>query len=321
MYAVSRAMAESLASRLADKVRNFSSESQALGLGRTILALAQASVFAFTPADRLFVPVGATEPGANCGEATGTVSLFCLLPSGYQVDSYIVVILLLIVASGILPRFTAILHYWVSLSVGTSISLPDGGESVAMTATLFLMFALANDRRVWHWQTPNRRTGARTSVLQGSAFAGMWALRLQMAYIYLNSALAKLPVEQWSGGSATYYVSRMENFGAAGILAEVFRFLLAVPLIALATAWGTIVIEALIGVFLIVGGKRSVVALVLSVCLHIGIIAMIGIVSFGWVMIGAMICATSQGIEEVRLRARRPPVGTAEHEIVVVPRS
>ncbi|MCX5204972.1 hypothetical protein OG897_26390 [Streptomyces sp. NBC_00237] len=282
-------------------VRRFPAESRALGAGRTTIALAQASILLFTPASHLFVPVGGAETEVSCTPPVQSLSLYCLAESAdRQFLNWVLLALLLIVASGILPRYTTVLHFWASLSIGQSISLPDGGDAVAQVVTFFLVLACANDRRTWHWQ--RSRTGPRDelrkgSVWQGLAWAGWWGVRLQVAYIYLNSALAKLPVGPWSEGSATYYVARMENFGAAGLLDELFRWTTGITIIALLSTWGTILAETLIAVFLVRRGSRQALAALISGALHVLIIVQIGIVSFGFIMVGAVVCAASRGID------------------------
>ncbi|MFF5333498.1 sporulation-delaying protein SdpB family protein [Streptomyces sp. NPDC013181] len=287
-------------------VARFPAESRALGIGRSIIALAQATILIFTPASHLFVPVGGNEIEIGCSSPAQAASLYCLAPSAdRQSLNLILLALLLIVASGFMPRFLTVVHFWVSLSVGQSISLPDGGDAVAQVVTFFLILACVNDRRTWHWQRPDAGVRHKGSVWQGVAWAGWWGLRLQVAYVYLNSSLAKLPVGPWSEGSATYYVVRMENFGAAGLFADAFRWATDFTLVALLSAWGTIVAETLIALFLVRRGSWQVVAAVASVSLHVLIILQIGIVSFGFIMVGAVICAASRGLDTYAPQAAR----------------
>ncbi|MEI7030937.1 sporulation-delaying protein SdpB family protein [Streptomyces pratensis] len=296
---------KSILSRVGTAVLSFRPESRVLGLGRTVLALAQASVLAFTPAAYLFVPVGGDEFELNCS-APFSGSAYCLADgSDRQLVTWFLLAALLVVASGLLPRYTSILHFWVSLSVHGTVTLPDGGETAAQVCTLFLVLASSNDRRTWHWQRPGQ--AAATSVFQGIAWAGHWGLRLQVAYIYLNSSIAKLPVESWGSGTAGYYVSRMESFGVSGLSADLFLWLTAVPLVALIVSWGTIVTEAAIAVLLVrQSAAGRAVAFALSAALHLGIIMALGLVSFGLTMIGLVMCATAAplSVHGRRLRSR-----------------
>ncbi|MBH1938820.1 hypothetical protein I5Q34_31950 [Streptomyces sp. AV19] len=262
-----------------------------------MIALAQASILLFTPASHLFVPVGGDEIKVDCSTSAQAASLYCLAGSAdRQLLNFLVLAMLLVVASGILPRYTTVLHFWASLSINQSISLPDGGDAVAQVVTFFLVLACVNDRRTWHWQRPGgeERKG---SVRQGIAWAGWWGVRLQVAYIYLDSALAKLSVGPWSEGSATYYVARMENFGAAGLFDDLFRWSTSITLLALLSAWGAMFGECVIALLLLRRGSRQAVAALVSACLHVMIILQLGIVSFGFIMVGAVVCAASRGLD------------------------
>ncbi|GAA0397662.1 sporulation-delaying protein SdpB [Streptomyces luteireticuli] len=289
--------AKRLAVLMERSVRRFPAESRALGVGRSMIALAQASILIFTPASHLFVPVGGDEIKVDCSTSAQAMSLYCLADStDRQLLNFVVLALLLVVASGILPRYTTVLHFWASLSIGQSVSLPDGGDAVAQVVTFFLILACANDRRTWHWQRPGgeERKG---SVWQGIAWAGWWGVRLQVAYIYLDSALAKLSVGPWSEGSATYYVARMENFGASGLFADLFRWSTSITLLALLSAWGAMFAECMIALLLLRRGSRQAVAALVSAGLHVLIILQLGIVSFGFIMVGAVVCAASRGLD------------------------
>ena len=300
---------------LAGAIASYPAESRVLGLGRTVIATAQATVLLFTPASHLFVPVGPEGVTVDCTRLPQSASAYCVTGDlDRQVTTWGLLILLVVIASGLLPRIMSIIHVWVSLSVGMSISLPDGGESIAQVCTIFLMLASLNDRRTWHWQAPRR--DATDSVFQGVAWAGHWGLRLQLAYVYLNSAVAKVSVDPWQEGTATYYVARMENFGAAGLFSDVIIWATGLTSVALLTAWGAIVTEALIAMLILQRGARQVCALALCTGLHLMIIVQLGIVSFGLIMIGAVLCATSRGTAEVlrpaaeRHRGRRAAPST-----------
>lgn len=288
-------MIERLAQSLAVQVSQFSAESRMMGWGRTIIALAQASILVFTPTSYLFVPVGAHDGRPNC-DSIQNLSAFCMAGGQHlQIVGWLVCALLLVIATGILPRYFSVLHFWIAISINQSISLPDGGEAAAQAVTFFVMIASINDRRWFHWTRGTRRHC--DSVLQGVAWAGSWGLRGQVAYIYLNSSLAKLAVEPWQDGTATYYVARMESFGAAGIAGDLVREVTALPWFALAATWGTILLEFMIAWFVLTGGRRHPIALVVATALHISIIIQLGIVSFGLIMIGCVTCAASSGIE------------------------
>lgn len=272
----------------------YNPQSRVLGLARTLLALAQLSFLLSTSAEYFMVPVGGEGPDA-CSSMLSAVSPLCWAEgSGYGWGRWLLVLALLVVASGFLPRWTSWLHLLVTYSLLAGASLTDGGEAAAYVVSLLLAFASVNDRRRWHWQTDS---GAdRTGAAQGVAWAGHWALRLQVAYIYLNAAVSKTAVEQWQDGTAVYYVTRMEYFGAVGLLGDAVFWLTSIPLVVLVAAWGTIVCELFIAVFVLRGSRWQRWAFYLATALHAGIIVVMGLFSFGMVMIAAVMAACARSL-------------------------
>ncbi|WP_226351960.1 sporulation-delaying protein SdpB family protein [Pseudonocardia sp. ICBG601] len=278
-----------------------------MGVARSALAVGQISVLALTPATHLFVPVGDSGTILPCQDFLQTLSAFCMFPNvGKQTVAWWLVALLAVVASGLYPRFTALLHVWVSLSVHTSVSLPDGGETVLQVCTLLIALAVANDRRRWHWSKKScHADNAKISALHGISWAGQVALTLQVAYVYLNSAVSKLKVSQWQDGTAIYYVTRMESFGVSGPTGEIFLWLTKQPTVSLALTWGVIIGETAIAILLVRRGNQPMAAFFLSCALHIGIIFLLGLVSFGIIMMGVVGCASAPAIERLLRRSHQ----------------
>ena len=104
-------------------------------------------------------------------------------------------------------------------------------------------------------------------------------------------------METWADGSQLYYVARQEMFGASGFVGEVSRALTSVPFLTLAASWGAIAIEFSIAVLLLIPRLNAArTAILLTVTLHLAIIVMIGLVSFGLIMIGAVTCAAASSV-------------------------
>ncbi|WP_407319278.1 HTTM domain-containing protein [Isoptericola halotolerans] len=204
------------------------------------------------------------------------------------------------------PRWTAPLHFWLTLSFSSAITLPDGGEYVAQIVTMFLVLVCVGDRRWWHWRTTPQ--GA-SPYARAVGWAGHWGIRIQMAFIYIYSALAKLPTDHWTDGTAMYYVARGAYFGNKNFLEPIVLWATSVPVMALCLAWGTLAAEVLLGVCILSGSRRlQRVGLVVCVSLHVAIIAVIGLFSFGMVMMASVLIATSRS---------QPLMGLARRAVVV----
>ena len=273
----------------------FDYRSRWFAVGRTLLALATLSELLFSQPAALFTAVGPTPPGPTCSTASGTVSLFCL-GDPHQLGAirwWLAIAIVVLVASGYRPRVMALPHLWVAFSVATSITLPDGGDAIGLIVVLLITpMCLADPRRSqWDPPRPPMHRAGRTV-----AYLSFWALRLQMAYLYADSAIAKMGVEDWQNGSAFYYFVRDRMFGAAGPLTPVWMWLSDQALTTLAITWGAIVAELAIAVFTLLGRRWRLAAFWLGVALHTLIFLSMGLFSFSLVMIatGALIATPEQ---------------------------
>lgn len=274
-------------------------QSRVMGVARSLLALAQVSILLLTPTSYLFVPVAGGDSGPNCDRSNGWTA-FCLQEGANRsVVALLLCACLALVISGFLPRYTGLLHVWVTYSISTGLKLPDGGEGAAQVFTLFLALILLSDDRLNHWQTGSARTGP--SRVAGLAWAGWWGLRLQVFWIYVTASVAKFSVEEWADGSALYYVTRQVFFGVDGPLEPVVLALTSHPFSELLLTWGSLALELTVAVLILFPYRYRRYAVVLSMSFHVGIIVVIGLWSFGMVMIAGVCAAGLLG---------RPPRGS-----------
>lgn len=294
--------------RIALAISHFDARIRWFDAGRAVLAISQLTLLLTTPTTAMFVPVGPDAPLAKCDQPLRGLSAFCWAEP--EPVRWIFVVLLLAIGAGLAPRYLAWVHWFIALSIGMVIDLPEGGEAILMSATFWIAIVSVADGRWFAWRKPSRPP---SPMLNAIAWAALWGLRAQMSYVYINSALAKLPVEQWSDGTAMYYVVRMEFFGAVGPLGDVIRFLTSIPVITAALTWGTIAWELTLSVLVLGSTKMQRYALLASVALHLAIAVLLGLASFALAMIGAMTCATSTAwAYHRRSRAAVRPITSVE---------
>ena len=301
--------------RLRSYVSNYRPAGLWIGIGRSIIAMAQASFLSLTTTSALFQALTGIAEGPNC-QGIARAGLFCV---GQQVgldstsSKWIIIALLVVVASGIAPRWTAILHAWLSLSISWNINLPDGGEQVAVMATLFLIPVLLPDPRLWHWSP---RTYSPAPHWGGTGLSGILLLRIQIAIIYLHSGLSKFGTEDWVNGSAEYYFVRDPMFGATGIVGDILRWFTSHPAGTAFLTWGAIALEVAIGVLILGPFRQRMFSFAAALVLHGFIIATMGLWSFALIMIGTVFAAASPiSLRDMassqrafeRLRRRRAP--------------
>ncbi|WP_293003246.1 sporulation-delaying protein SdpB family protein [Mycobacterium sp.] len=267
--------------------------------GRSTLALATASELIFTHPAALFTRVGPVR-GPLC--APHSASLFCLGQPHDYLDArrWIAIAALLLVASGYKPRLTAIVHLWIVFSVSTTITLPDGGDAIALIVVLLITPMCLADPRRWQWSAVRTRM---TPTGRALAYLSFWALRLQIAYLYADSAIAKMGVADWQNGSAFYYFVRDKMFGSAGVTAPLWLWLSNHTVTTLAVTWGTIMLELAIALFTLLDARWRMIAFWLCAVLHTLIFLSMGLCSFSLVMIGAAALTATCLIHP----PRRPP--------------
>ena len=128
------------------------------------------------------------------------------------------------------------------------------------------------------------------------AYLSFWALRLQIAYLYADSAIAKMGVADWQNGSAFYYFVRDKMFGSAGPLTPIWMWVSDQALTTLTITWGAIVIELVIALFTLLGTRWRLAAFWLALALHALIFLSMGLCSFSLVMVAvAALIATPTG--------------------------
>lgn len=273
--------AEVTAPRLRRTLRGFDLQTLRFSGFRGTLVLAQLTILLATPYDALMQTLVGSGAGPVC-DGLRNASTYCVgrsLPD--EVVTSAMVMILIGVAAGIAPTATAILHAWVAFSIAGSISLPDGGDQAAAVCTLLLIAVNLADQRRWLLGPPQIVAAWRRQV----ALAGLMVMRVQVAAIYLNAAIAKLFAPEWANGTAEYYVLRDPFFGASGPLAPLLQAATSIPVVTVGATWGAVIAEILIGVLILCGARSRSIALVLCVALHGAIIITMGLWSFGLIMI------------------------------------
>lgn len=292
-----------------------------LATGRSLLAVAQLTILVFTPTRYLFPPVLGQSRAPVCERPVQQASVFCLAGHHHLTLAQVIASLgLIVVASGIYPRWTSILHFWICLSLGASLSLPDGGESVARIVSFFLIFVCAADDRRWQWSRPS---STMPSLLQPVSFIGLWCIRVQMAFIYADSAISKFGVADWANGTAEYYIVRDPLFGSAGPFGPLMDWITSSPVGTLAMSWSALLVELILAYLMLTPVRWKLALLILDIALHGAIILTMGLWSFGLIMIASSIVASSPLLIEMDPLLNQEGVGEglshAHGDVVVRP--
>lgn len=295
-------------------VTDWDHRSRGYAVGRSLLGLGSLITVLLTPIDALLVPDG-TSRGAAC-DGLRSITVLCLghpsLGPQMEVRRWVLIAVFALVVAGLLPRWTGPLHCWAAFSLSASLTLPDGGEAIAGILSLLLLPMCLVDGRTWHWTDPPAVFGRHRAAL---SLATALAIRLQMAYIYLDGGLSKVGVRDWANGTAEYYILRDPMFGVSGPAAPFFLWFSDHALGTIFLTWSAIVVEVLIGLLLLSHARGRSIGWTLDVLLHLGIVTTIGLFSFSTVMVGGATIAAARGrrrsSEATRARSRRSALEAA----------
>jgi antimicrobial peptide system SdpB family protein len=265
--------------------------SNVYGLARTLIALSTLSTLLVNDPSLLWIPAAGIPEAPLCSGATSGVGLFCLQPQSLGLVRWVAIAVLALVASGWRPRFTGILHWWVTHSFVSTALLVDGGDQLSATLTLLLVPLTLTDGRRWHWAAASPVADTTWGNLRvGLATATLWVLRLQVAVVYLNAAASKWSAKEWMEGTALYYWFSDPAFGFTPPLRAVFGGLLENSFTVTLMTWGVLAFEfALFGALFARSRLPRRILLAMGIAFHTGIAFVHGLPSFVVIMFGALI--------------------------------
>lgn len=270
-------------------VRRSSPWTDVYGVGRSLIAGSTALTLIFSHPTTFFRPV-ASLPDAPLCVGAARASLFCIVPPELLTAWYwLAVLLLLIVASGWRPRWTGVVHWWVSYSIVAAVPLVDGGDQIATILALLLLPVTLTDPRRWHWEAIERHEPSPRYRSRLIAWSALALIKVQVSFVYFHAAVGKLQVEEWSDGTALYYWLSDPLFGlspwAEPLVVPVLHSALLLPLV----TWGSILLEALLFAAIVATPGIQRALLWAGVVFHLLIAILIGIPSFSIAMVGALI--------------------------------
>lgn len=265
--------------------------SNVYGLARTLIALSTMATLLVNDTSILWIPAAGIPDAPICGTPGPVPNLFCLDPTQLRLAKWVAIAVLAVAASGWRPRFTGVLHWWVTHSFVSSALLVDGGDQLSSTLTLLLVPLTLSDGRTWHWQAaPTWPKTVRGSLRAGLGAFTLWILRLQVAVVYLNAAASKWGEQEWSDGTALYYWFADPAFGFTPALHAWVGPLMHNPFIVSTMTWGVIAFEfALFGGLFLRDRLPRHILLVMGLTFHAGIAVVHGLPSFVLIMYGALI--------------------------------
>jgi antimicrobial peptide system protein, SdpB family len=262
--------------------------SNVYGLARTILALGTMLTLLLNGTDMLFV---ATNHVTSRCDALN-ISLYCILPD-LEVSRWISIFVLFLVVIGWKPMVTGLLHWYVAYSFISSATVIDGGDHIASIITLLLVPVTLTDTRAWHWSTVSPGHTILDQVWYPAksllALSCLVVIKIQVAVIYLNSAVGKTFVDEWKDGTAIYYWFKHPLFGYPSWLRPILEPLILDGSLVFLLSWGTIIFELILFAGLFMDKRLKKWLLVSGVLFHFLTVLIHGLGSFFFTMTAALI--------------------------------
>lgn len=263
------------------------------GLARSALALGTLLTLLLHDADTLFRPLGVSVATQLDNDLLLHWSVFSLVgDTRLYLARWACIVVLLLVVVGWRPRWTALLHWWITWSLAGSSVLIDGGEQVATVLT-FLMLPLAlTDPRRWHWErytTPAEGATVGWHAQHVLALASALLMRLQVAAIYFEAAVAKVAVPEWKNGTALYYWFSDPGFGMPDWLEPLLRPVMTNSLGVTVATWSVIVLEATLFLGLTMERRWRRLLLPVALLFHLAIVFVHGLAIFFLSMMAALL--------------------------------
>ncbi len=276
--------------KIEKSLASFNPWQNTFGIVRSILAFGLLSSLLFNGVDFIF-RFGPGNPEVPICKFYNSFGLFCLLNDNLVLAKWISIISLIIVGSGYRPRFTCLLHWYITYSYTTSATLLDGGDHIGTILTFLIIPIGLTDNRKWHWQkSANPPTDEIWSNIRKIIAGGaVIAIKLQVAIIYLNAAAAKLFVKEWMDGTAVYYWFTHPTFGLPLWLRPISLPALQNSHTITVLTWSVMVYEFLLFAGILAKEKYKRLLLFSGIAFHFSIVVVHGLFSFFFTMVAALI--------------------------------
>ncbi len=191
----------------------------------------------------------------------------------------------LMMAAGVFSRIsTAVVALGLVALHHRNAFILNSGDSALRIACILLALSPSGAAFSWDHLRRQRALGQGPSPAAARPIWAFQLLRVQVAIVYLSTALWKAKGEAWLDGTAVYYTARLYEFHRFPV-PWVFESMTLVH----ALTWATLVVEGSVGVFVWFRETRYIV-LAAAAGLHIGLEYSMNVPLFQPTMLGLLVC-------------------------------
>ena len=212
-------------------------------------------------------------------------NLFLILENDLILCKAISIVILCLVILGIYPRVFSFLHFYVSYSFFHSTLVQEGGDQINLILCLLIIPLCLLNNKILGWKFEyNNLKSYQEQIVKGA----LLIIQIQMCYLYFEATILKVPVEDWSNGTAVYYWFNSNVFGLNRTIKPVFDLITNIYTVSLMT-WSVIVLEFFLCVSIFLNQKYKYMAFRLGFLFHFMIIIIHGLPSFSIAIIAGLI--------------------------------
>ncbi|MCK7591595.1 hypothetical protein M0G43_13490 [Subsaxibacter sp. CAU 1640] len=270
------------------KFSAYNSHTNVYGFARSFFALSTLLTFLINPNNVLFPETdGATSYDMVYTSIFKEINLFIILGEHMILAKLIAIVILVLVLIGIYPRYTVILHWWVASSFLLLSPAVEGGDQLIAIMTLLFIPIGLTDGRKWHWSVSDQQIkNPHVRFVVNSFYI---VARIQMFILYLQAAIGKLAVDEWTNGTVLYYWFEDNIFGLNENFKSVFLPLMSNFYVVSLLTYSVLLLEFALALAFVMDEKKRKIFLYLGVFFHFCIWFVHGLPTFFITMTGALI--------------------------------
>lgn len=291
--------------------------SKFIPIGRAIIGLGQLIFLFFSSQEFRFTEVGSQAIGPRC-HGWNQASVYCLVGSENMVlTDTLVVFGLILVISGFYPRWTGLLHLYLTYAISTTLAVSDGEKAAVLVIVAVLALVSFSDGRRNAYTTELNSDHLATPVGRLGQAAIIFG-RVYLCFLYAAAAISQLGGGLWTHKAVSQQAATNTFFGEwFQVLGTPWSFAHNWPL-ALAI-WVPVALQVLIAINILGTANMRRAAFTFAVILHAGTALSTGVISFGLIMIGCCLAVVTppNRYEEISLLSK-PADGTYLDDFVPV---
>ena len=170
------------------------------------------------------------------------------------------------------------------------MTIPEGGDQLGSNLAILMAPISLLDVRMSQWSSikliRKEYFPAFAKTIRVTSLIVIW---VQISLVYFFAAVEKFSVEEWRDGTALFYWASDPNFGATGFRLHILNFFAQNSLSVVILTWGVLFLELVLAFSWMASNVFRRYIFIIGLLFHLGISFFMGLISFGFIMCGALV--------------------------------